>query len=222
MNNMGEQIKNISLKFSCNADWDSMKSINGIKYCDHCQKKVYDFTDAKQHEFLKILAENNNNVCGRFLPEQMARKHSSLPAWKKWLSAAMVLVGINVLNNRADAQDVNSQTAKQSTTKIDSNAVFGGVDPIQPRFPGGMSAYKDFLLKNIHYDKGMLNGKVLVYFEVKPDGSLNNLRILRGLSKLNDDEVIRVFKLSPKWVPALLNGKPVSSAYTVPVLFQNY
>ncbi|WP_183576687.1 energy transducer TonB [Mucilaginibacter sp. X5P1] len=218
---MGEQIKNIRLKFSCNADWDNMISIDGIKHCDHCQKKVYDFIDAKHNEFLKILAENNNNICGRFLPEQMARKHPALPAWKQWLSAAMVLVGINIFNNRADAQDTKPKITNQSRTKIDSNAVFGGVDPIQPTFPGGMSAYKDFLLKNLHYDKGMLNGKVLVYFEVKPDGSLNNLRILKGLSKLNDDEVIRVFKLSPKWVPALLNGKPVLSNYSVPVLFQN-
>jgi hypothetical protein len=218
---MDEQIKNIRLKFSCNADWDNMKSVDGVKHCDHCQKKVYDFTDAKQHEFLTILAESNNNICGRFLPEQMARKHPSLPAWKKWLSAAMVLVGINIFNNNADAQNTKPKITNQNTAKIDSNAVFGGVESTEPVFPGGMPAYKDFLLKNLHCDKGMLNGKVLVSFEVKPDGSLNNLRIVRGLSKLNDDEVIRVFKLSPKWVPALLNGKPVSSVYTIPVLFQN-
>ena len=218
---MDEQIKNIRLKFSCSADWDNMKSIDGVKYCDHCQKKVYDFTDAKQHELLITLAENNNNICGRFLPEQMVRKHPALPVWKKWLSAAMVLAGINIFNNRADAQDAKPKITNQSTAKIDSNAVFGGVESTEPTFPGGMPAYKDFLVKNLHYSKGMLNGKVLVYFEVKPDGSLNNLRIIKGLSKLNDDEVIRVFKLSPRWVPALLNGKSVSSAYAVPVLFQN-
>lgn len=216
------KISNIKLKFACNADWDSMEYVDGVKHCDHCQKKVYDFTDAKPNEFLKILAENNNNICGRFKQEQMATSHIGLPAWKKCVSAALVLIGINIFSNKAEAQNVKHKT--ETVNFPPPLTILGDVEVLQydsvAHFPGGDNALKKFLINNLHFTEKMITGRVFVQFTVNKDGSLNNYQIMRGLSKSNDDEVIRVLKLSPKWHPAMLKGKPVISNYTVPVNFQ--
>src|SRR6202012_5630564 len=157
---MNEHIGNIRLKFACNADWDSMEYVDGIKHCDHCQKKVYDFTDAKPNEFLKILAENNNNVCGRFRIEQMTPSHIVLPAWKKWISAALVLIGVNVFNGDAQAQALKVKTVNQDSTKADMTAVTGFFLQVEPHPHGGLKVFQEFLSNNLHYTPKMKSGKV--------------------------------------------------------------
>jgi hypothetical protein len=220
--NMSEQIKNIRLTFSCPIDWDSMDALNDGRYCSHCHKKVYDFTTAGQQEFLKILAENHNNICGRFRLEQMApAKHSFLPGWKKLASAAMVFIGINVFNNKVEAQSTKLKITNQNTQAKEADIFVGGIGSMEtnPEFPGGYEGFAYFLKKNLHYKKGMVDGRVIVTFNVNKNGNLSDFQIARGLSTLNDNEVIRVLKLSPKWKPGTLNGKPATVGYSIPVSF---
>jgi protein TonB len=229
---MSEQIRNIKLKFSCTADWDSMPVVDGVKSCEHCSKKVYDFTGSKQDEFLRILSENNNSICGRFLPEQMAVSHSILPTWKKWVSAALVLVGINLFNSKGNAQEIK-QNANNHTKSLNNDLIVGDVESINTKtvnsYPhydniatlrNGNVVWEKFLKENLHYKKGMIDGKVWVSFDVNKDGSIGNFKIMRELSAANDAEVIRVLKLSPKWKPATYKGKPVVSTYTLPISFK--
>jgi hypothetical protein len=219
---MSEPIKNISLKFNCPVDWSRMEPLADGRYCSHCHKKVYDLTNSKQDEFLKLLAENSNNICGRFRKEQMASKHPVLPGWKKWLSAAMVLIGINVFNNKAFAQGAPLKIAHQNTKAKEPEIVVGGVGPASPmpEFPGGDAAFAAFLTKNIHYTKNMKNGRVIISFTVSAKGVLTDFKIERSLSPINDNAAINALKLSPKWTPGKLNGKPVDVKYMIPVNFQ--
>jgi hypothetical protein len=101
---MSEEIKDVKLSFSCNENWEAMADATGGKHCDKYRKKVYDFTNSKADEFFKVLAENNNRVCGRFNASQMASTIIVLPLWKKWLSAAMLLAGINLFGCKGNAQ----------------------------------------------------------------------------------------------------------------------
>ena len=213
---MNKKIENIRLKFSCDADWDSMKAIDGIKHCDHCQKKVFDFTDAKQIEFLTVLAENDNNICGKFRREQMVEYNPVSPEWKKWVSAALVLVGINILNNTATAQD--KQDSLRKTNPISNGTAFGVVE-FEAHFPGGEKAFKEFIATNIHYSPGMKNGRVIASFIVNKAGVLSGFKILRGLNPANDDEALRILKLSPKWTASTQLGQSVKSQYVVAVTF---
>lgn len=221
---MEKDIENISLKFTCNADWEQMQAVDGARFCTLCAKKVYDFTYSKQDEFLKILAENNNTVCGRFLREQTVPKHKVIVRWKKWASAAMVLIGVNLFNQKAHAQDEKLRILKQSSnskapefyTGIVGNQHFDKV----AEFPGGFEGFSKFLSKNLHYVKGMATGRLILAFDVASTGMLTNIHIIRGLSKLNNVEALRAISLSPKWKPAIKNGKPVASSYTVPLIFE--
>lgn len=220
---MSEQIKNISLKFSCPVNWERMADLNGAKYCDQCHKKVYDFTNANEQEFLKILAENGNNLCGRYHQAQMAPKFIIASKWKKWLSAAVVLVGINIFNNRAEAQNVKIKATDAKSKSMQPDIILGGIsdsNETMPDFPGGLTAFASFLSKNIHYTKSMKSGRVFISFTVNKDGALNNFKIERGINLVNDNEAIRVLKLSPRWKPGTLNGKPTSLRYILPISFQ--
>ena len=64
-----------------------------------------------------------------------------------------------------------------------------------------------------------MEGKVILSFVVKKDGSLTDFKVLRSLRPDYDKEALRILKASPKWLPGTQLGKPVVVAYTMPVVF---
>jgi len=215
---MENKIENIRLKFNCPAAWEDMTVLDGGRYCKLCEKKVYDFTDAKRDEFLKILFENGGSVCGRFRAEQAAPLVDKSFPWKKWISAALVLVGINIFNNKAEAQKIKLKPSSEAN--IDNPAIISGmIDQIMPQFQGGIDSFHRFLSKNLHYNKGMKNGKVVASFTVQKNGRISNIKIIKSVSSLNDNEVMRVLELSPRWIPGKENNKPIATEMMIPVNF---
>lgn len=94
-----------------------------------------------------------------------------------------------------------------------------------PEFPnGGMAALMKYLTDNIRYPeaakKAGIQGRVTVQFVVDKDGSIKNVRTLRGVNSDLDAEAIRVIQSMPKWKPGTQKGEPVKVKYTVPVMFR--
>lgn len=91
-------------------------------------------------------------------------------------------------------------------------------------FPGGIDAFYAYLQANIHYPQQAVHdgvqGRVYVTFIVEKDGSLTDVKVLRGIGDGCDEEAVRVIKASPKWTPGTQNGKVVRQQYTVPVHFE--
>lgn len=114
-------------------------------------------------------------------------------------------------------------TGYVSNDTANTNPVFTDVE-VLPSFPGGLEAFGKFLAQNLRYpdqakaDK--IQGRVLCSFIVEKDGSLSNIKVLRGIGSGCDEEAVRVLAISPKWKPGLQNGKIVRVSYTIPVLFQ--
>lgn len=69
------------------------------------------------------------------------------------------------------------------------------------------------------YNNDGIQGTVYVNLVVEKDGSITNIKILRGVIQAYDDEVIRVVKLFPKWIPGKLKGKPVRVSFNMPITF---
>jgi len=107
-------------------------------------------------------------------------------------------------------------------TEADPNEIFSAVED-EPMYPGGIDKFYKFLQKTIQYpavDKeDNVQGKVICQFVVEKDGSLTDIKALRGPSQTLEDEAIRVLKLSPRWRPGLQNGRTVRVQYTVPISF---
>ena len=93
----------------------------------------------------------------------------------------------------------------------------------QPEFPGGEEKRLQFLRDNVQYPRAAkemgLEGRVTVGFVVEPDGSISNVKILRGVAPSLDDEAIRVAKLMPKWKAGKQRGKAVRAQYNMPITF---
>ena len=113
--------------------------------------------------------------------------------------------------------------AQPEPPKEEENKVFDVAEEM-PSFPGGNAALMEFLGKNIRYpavaEENGISGKVIVAFFVGKDGSINDVKVVRGVDKSLDNEAVRVVKSMPKWKPGRQNGIPVAVRYTVPVVFR--
>ena len=121
---------------------------------------------------------------------------------------------------RIDEPVGNSDT-KQVTE--DDNQIFTAVEK-SAEFPGGIEKFYAYLSKTIRYPavarENNVQGKVFLTFVVEKDGSLTDIKVLRGIGSGCDEEAVRVIKASPKWRPGQQNGRTVRQQYTVPINFQ--
>jgi protein TonB len=108
-------------------------------------------------------------------------------------------------------------TEGESDTKIYET---GGVEKF-PEFPGGMAAWAKFIQKNLRYpysaQENEVQGKVYVSFVIEKDGTLSDVKLVRGIGYGCDDEAMRVIKKSPKWEPGKQNNTNVRVRYNMPI-----
>ena len=93
-----------------------------------------------------------------------------------------------------------------------------------PKFPGGEKALMDYVSNNVKYPEEAKNkniaGRVFVSFVVEKDGSIGEVKVLRGIGGGCDEEAVRVIKGMPKWKPGIQKGKPVRVSYQIPIYFK--
>ena len=65
-----------------------------------------------------------------------------------------------------------------------------------------------------------VQGRVTLQFTVNPDGSVSNVKVLRGVDSSLDKEAVRVVYMSPKWKTGKQRDRAVKVTYTFPVIFQ--
>ena len=93
-----------------------------------------------------------------------------------------------------------------------------------PEFPGGNEKMVEFISSNTQYpqeakEKGV-QGRVLVNFVVDTDGSITDVKVMRGIGSGCDEEAVRVVKSMPKWQPGRQRGEAVKVAFTLPFTFK--
>lgn len=100
------------------------------------------------------------------------------------------------------------------------DGVFEQVEAM-PSFPGGMSAFLDYVAK--HYripadgQHGTVKGRLVIKFVVEKDGTLTGFEVMHDLGKGTGEEAIRVLRKAPRWKPGLQNGRPVRVYFTLPI-----
>lgn len=92
-----------------------------------------------------------------------------------------------------------------------------------PTFPGGEGEMMRYISNNIEYPQmekeNGIEGQVVVNFVVNEDGSISNIKILKGITKGLNEEAKRVIKTMPKWEPGEQRGKPVKVRVNLPIRF---
>jgi len=138
-----------------------------------------------------------------------------------------------------DITDIDWTTKTQSGT----NDYYGEVEPApmpeirvvsdileivdEPaEYPGGMTAMREYLKNNMMYPMSAkeagIQGKCYLRFIVNTDGSISDVRVLRGVADCPecDKEATRVVKNMPNWKPGRMNGKDVKMYFTLPISFK--
>lgn len=146
-----------------------------------------------------------------------------------------VIVSLLLCSSLVNAQ--NSKTSKkgenhpienknisstQESTSTNGEEVFTLVEQM-PEFPGGNEALKKYLGDNLVYPKSArengIQGKVIVSFVVETDGSISEVKVVRSVNAVLDEEAARVVKAMPKWKPGMHNGEVVRVKYLLPISF---
>ncbi|HRI20986.1 MAG TPA: hypothetical protein PLA68_08525 [Panacibacter sp.] len=89
-------------------------------------------------------------------------------------------------------------------------------DLIPAKFPGGTEAWQKFLEKKLNTEVPIKNNApvgrydVVVSFVVEKDGTVSKIEPIKDPGYGTVEELIRVIKKSPKWIPASIDGKAVA------------
>lgn len=93
-----------------------------------------------------------------------------------------------------------------------------------PSFPGGDKAFLAYMAKGIKYPRKAKNvgaeGKVYLEFVINKDGSVSDIKLIKGIGMGCDEEAIRVLSASPKWSPGKQRGVPLRVKRVMPVYFE--
>ena len=95
---------------------------------------------------------------------------------------------------------------------------------VMPLYPGGMDALRKFLERNLITPQELEDGQhviVKIRFIVGYDGTLKGFETIQDGGTAFNNEVVRVLKKMPQWIPGKTQGENVSVYYTIPVNFQS-
>jgi len=89
---------------------------------------------------------------------------------------------------------------------------------------GGMGAFYKYVGDKMKYPAQArrmgIEGKVFVEFVINRDGSITDVKAIKGIGAGCDEEAVRVVQSAPAWNPGKQRGKPVRQRYVVPITFK--
>lgn len=123
---------------------------------------------------------------------------------------------IDSFKKRKEQEQQDSITAKKEVT-------FTKVE-VESEFPGGLPGWARYLNKNLKYPERAINnnvtGTVQVQFIVGKDGTVESLEIFRSVEYSLDQVALEIIRKSPRWTPAVQNGRKVKSYKRQPIVFK--
>ena len=126
--------------------------------------------------------------------------------------------GINI----DDLKD--NQSAGGTSVPKEEEVVDNALVEVQATYPGGEAALLAFIGKNLIYPQialeQELQGKVILRFQVKADGSVGDIVIQKSLSRECDQAAKDVVRKLKRFTPAKQQGRPVPVWFTLPISFQ--
>ena len=137
---------------------------------------------------------------------------------------------LNLFNTEDNKLGVQTMDYIEKKEEVVEEAVVEEVIPFasveeKPKFEGGdATKFPAWVQSRLDYpDAASMNGiqgTIYLEFTIGIDGSISNIKILRSVDPLLDNEAIRVLKSSPKWTPGKQRGKAVPVSYRFPAKFE--
>lgn len=151
------------------------------------------------------------------------KKRSNQSAKGNFLLLLPLLMFLFSISNITNAQIQNRKVATNSQQVVKKHVNSKSAkSETMPEYPGGQEEMMRFLKANIQLPKEA-KGKyrVLASFTVEADGNISDIKIMKSSdADFFDNEVIRVIKMMPKWIPGTSNGEPINVKFALPVVFK--
>ncbi|WP_020533648.1 TonB family protein [Flexithrix dorotheae] len=155
----------------------------------------------------------------------MKKQAKNVSSWKLGVlgSLCAILFVVFACSEELD-QETDEILSESTSTKSKLNTEVFTVVEEHPEFVGGTDAFYKYLSREIKYpsearEKGV-EGRVYVEFVVERDGSLSEVKTVKGIGAGCDKEAERVLKNSPSFKPGVQRGKPVRVRMSVPIVFK--
>ena len=218
----------------------NLKTIHEFEVDEAVLNKGIDATQYQQFLVIKAVGNRLQPFANNLNKESLKRRIIMMNQKKsnRWMMLKALFVipvatlAVSVFANTSDmssmAKAANTTTNTLSTTNMQpqqpDTKVFVVVEEM-PKFKGGESAMMEFLMMNMKYPqtavKAKQQGRVIVGFIVRKDGTVSDVHITRSVGyDVLDKEAMRVVKSMPAWEPGKQNGKPVNVKYNVPITFR--
>lgn len=134
----------------------------------------------------------------------------------------------NIMNLEDDsnmAVEIREYVEEVQEEVVEEEAIPFQLVEEKPKFQGGdANAFSAWVAKNLNYPEiakeNGVQGRVMLQFTVNPNGSVSDVKVLRGIDPSLDKEAVRVVSSSPKWTPGRQRDRAVKVTYTFPVIFQ--
>ncbi len=137
-------LESLTIASPCEVNWDEMTGDEQTRFCDHCEKNVYNISEMSRKEAENLIRENEGNVCVRMYRRHdgtvinddcpvglrtLRRGYRFLKARTWQIAAAFAAIVSSVFTVPSIAQNQDSKTDKQNsqagkdnkTTKAPSN-----------------------------------------------------------------------------------------------------
>jgi len=106
--------------------------------------------------------------------------------------------------------------------EVEDTIVFFCEFPAKPE--EGYKAFYQYIADHMQYPSTArrmgVEGRVYLQFVIEKDGSLTDIKVIKGIGSGCDQEAVRVLKNAPKWTPGRQQGKTVRVRKSIPILFK--
>lgn len=124
-----------------------------------------------------------------------------------------------------EAYDVIEIVDDANEEKLEKEEIPFTIVEVKPTFMGGNeNTFTKWVLDRLQYPEAAKNdgiqGRVILQFLLTEKGNVTDVKVVRGVHPLLDQEAMRVVATSPNWSPGKQKGKNVAVRYTFPVIFQ--
>lgn len=139
-----------------------------------------------------------------------------------------ITVEDNILNLEDDANlgvEVMDYVSEVEEEVVEEESIPFALVEKKPSFMGGdANTFSAWVNQHLEYPEvareNGVSGRVMLQFTVNPNGSVTDVKVLRGVDPALDNEAVRVISSSPKWEPGRQRDRAVKVTYTFPVVFQ--
>ena len=152
----------------------------------------------------------------------MKQQPKNVSLWKLGVLSALCVLLFIVFACTEEKKDGTSVDSPADNSNVEGD-VFTVVEEL-PEFEGGMDAFYRYIANEMKYPlqarQQGVEGRVDVQFVVEKNGTLSDVKAVKGIGAGCDDEAVRVVQNSPAFKPGSQRGRVVRVRMVLPIVFK--